>query len=162
MMAMMEAGVYQSLKAQGWDIQILATDYASHVLERARNGVYSEYESSRGLSSELREKYFEKVETGWRIRESIRGGVDFKVINLLEPFSFEPFDVVFLRNVLIYFDLEDKKTVLDSVARVTSDQGYLFLGAAETALGYSNSWGRVDGARTAVFSRLAKVLSKVA
>ncbi len=120
----------------GWEFEILGTDIATQVLEKAKAGLYSQFEVQRGLPIRMLMKYFTKEGDGWRIAKSIRDMVTFREFNLLEGFrSLGIFDVIYCRNVLIYFDQETKSDVLNRLADVMAPHGVLFLGAAETVLG---------------------------
>jgi chemotaxis protein methyltransferase CheR len=126
---------------EGWRIEIVATDLSAEVLEKARTGLYSQFEVQRGLPIQLLLKYFTKVGEAWQIAPDIRAMVHYRQLNLLSDFShLGHFDVVFCRNVLIYFDQATKCAVLDRVARNTERDGYLLLGAAETVVGLSDSF----------------------
>lgn len=114
------------------DFQILATDISSRVLERAGKGCFNEVEIARGLSEERREKHFYQDGKGWTISEELRSIVDFRRINLTDPYGvYSDFDAIFCRNVLIYFDDDTKRTIIDMLYRKLSDNGVLFLGSAE-------------------------------
>ncbi len=120
----------------GWNIEVLAVDLDSKILKRAEAGLYSQFEVQRGLPVTLLMKYFEQCpEQMWRIKASIRDRVRFRQCNLLRPFTdLGQFDVIFCRNVLIYFDLPTKKSVLERLSDRLAGDGYLFLGGAETVL----------------------------
>ena len=125
----------------GWRIDILATDLSNEVLEKARAGLYSQFEVQRGLPIQLLIKHFTQVGELWQIAPDIRGMVKFRQLNLLSNFaSLGMFDLIFCRNVLIYFDQDTKAAVLESLARVTACDGYLVLGAAETVIGLTDSY----------------------
>jgi chemotaxis protein methyltransferase CheR len=124
----------------GWRIEIIATDLASEVLEKARAGIYSQFEVQRGLPIQLLIKYFTKVGDMWQIALEIRAMVKFKQLNLLGDFSaLGTFDLVFCRNVLIYFHQDTKISLLNRLGRATAGDGYLVLGAAETVVGLTDS-----------------------
>jgi chemotaxis protein methyltransferase CheR len=126
----------------GWRTEIIATDLSQEVLEKSRAGIFSQFEVQRGLPIQMLVKYFTQVNELWQISAEIRGMVQFKQLNLLQDFShLGVFDVIFCRNVLIYFDLEAKIGVLDRLARVIEPDGFLTLGAAETVVGVTNSFG---------------------
>ena len=128
----------------GWRIEIIATDLSTEVLDRARRGLYGQSEVQRGLPVKLLIKYFTQAADLWRIAPEIRAMVKFRRLNLIADFAaLGTFDVIFCRNVLIYFDQETKSEVLDRLARVISSDGYLVLGAAETAVGLSNAFAMV-------------------
>jgi len=120
----------------GWRIEILATDISTEVLEKAKAGVYSQFEVQRGLPIQLLVKYFTKVGECWRVVPEIRAMVQFRPLNLLHDFrQLGLFDLVLCRNVLIYFDHETKVDVLERLALSMGRDGYLVLGAAETVVG---------------------------
>jgi chemotaxis protein methyltransferase CheR len=125
----------------GWRIEIIATDLASGVLAKAQAGIYSQFEVQRGLPIQLLIKYFTKVGDMWQIAPEIRAMVKFKQLNLLADFSaLGTFDLIFCRNVLIYFDQETKIDLLNRLGRITASDGYLVLGAAETVVGLTDSF----------------------
>jgi chemotaxis protein methyltransferase CheR len=125
----------------GWRIEIVATDISNEVLEKARSGLYSQFEVQRGLPIQLLIKYFSQVGDNWQIAPEIRAMINYRPLNLLQDFShLGNFDVVFCRNVLIYFDQETKIGILNRIAGVTSRDGYLILGAAETVVGLTDSF----------------------
>jgi len=129
----------------GWRIEILATDLASAVLDRARQGLYSQFEVQRGLPIKLLIKYFAQVGELWQIAPEIRAMVKFRCFNLLSDFAWlGTFDVILCRNVLIYFDQETKSDVLCRMADAMPNDGYLVLGAAETAIGLSDRFKMVS------------------
>lgn len=123
----------------GWKVDIIATDISNEVLEKAKSGLYSQFEVQRGLPIQLLLKYFKQDGDQWRIDPSLRDMVQFKKHNLLEDFTgLGMFDVIFCRNVLIYFDSKIKEDVLTRVSRVLVRDGHLLLGAAETVVGFTN------------------------
>ena len=125
----------------GYRIDILATDLSSEVLEKAKAGIYTQFEVQRGLPVQLLVKYFDQVGETWQLAPELRSMVQFRPINLLNDFSaLGTFDVVFCRNVLIYFDQDTKTAVLDRIARQMPDDGYLVLGAAETVIGLTDAF----------------------
>ncbi len=128
-------------RVAGWRIEIVASDLSNEVLEKARAGIYSQFEVQRGLPIQLLVKYFSQIGDTWQIAPDIRAMVQYRPLNLLGDFShLGVFDVVFCRNVLIYFDQATKTAVLDRIARVTDRGGYLVLGAAETVVGLTESF----------------------
>jgi chemotaxis protein methyltransferase CheR len=132
----------------GYKVQILATDLNGEVLERAREGIYSQFEVQRGLPIQQLVKYFEQVGERWQIAPELRDMVQFRPLNLLGDFRpLGTFDVVFCRNVLIYFDQATKTDVLDRMARQLPDDGYLLLGAAETVVGLTEMFKPVADRR---------------
>jgi chemotaxis protein methyltransferase CheR len=135
-------------KLAGWRIEILATDLGNDVLEKARQGVYSQFEVQRGLPIQLLVKHFTQVGELWQIAPDIRAMVKYQQLNLLSDFSrLGRFDLVFCRNVLIYFDTETKIGVLNRLARSVAGDGYLVLGAAETVVGLTDSFKVVPDKR---------------
>ena len=129
----------------GWRIEILATDLADAVLDRARQGLYSQFEVQRGLPIKLLVKYFTQVGELWQIAPEIRDMVKFRCFNLLSDFAaLGSFDLILCRNVLIYFDQETKSDVLHRMAEAMPSDGYLVLGAAETAVGLSDRFRMVS------------------
>lgn len=125
----------------GFQVDILATDLVVGALDRARNGLYTQFEVQRGLPIQLLIKYFTKVGEMWQIAPELRAMVQFRPLNLLYDFStLGLFDLVFCRNVLIYFDQSTKVSVLDRIARQMPDDGFLILGAAETVVGLTEAF----------------------
>ncbi len=128
-----------------WDLGMLATDISDRALARAQQGVFSQLEVNRGLPAQLLVKYFEQVNLEWRISPTVRNMVSFQRMNLAEPWqNGSPVDVVFLRNVLIYFDVDTKKAILNRLVGRLSPRGYVFLGCAETMLNLSDDFERVQ------------------
>jgi chemotaxis protein methyltransferase CheR len=129
----------------GWRIEILATDLSDAVLDRARQGLYSQFEVQRGLPVKLLVKYFSRVGELWQIAPEVGAKVKFRRFNLLSDFaSLGSFDVILCRNVLIYFDQDTKTEVLRRLAEALSIDGYLVLGAAETVIGLSDRFQMVS------------------
>jgi len=132
----------------GWRIEIIATDLSNEVLEKARQGIYSQFEVQRGLPIQLLIKYFSQVGEMWQIAPDIRALVKYQRLNLLSAFPYlRPFDLIFCRNVLIYFDQATKIALLDRLAAVIAGDGYLVLGAAETVVGVTDSFKPVADKR---------------
>jgi chemotaxis protein methyltransferase CheR len=131
-----------------WDIEIYATDISNKIIDKAREARYSQFEVQRGLPIQMMMKYFRQESDGWFLNDDIKNMVKFEYMNLLEPLRQRgPFDVVFCRNVLIYFDQPTKSAVLERIGGVISKDGSLFLGAAETVLGISDKFKPVKGQR---------------
>ena len=125
----------------GFRFEIVATDLASEVLEKAKAGIYSQFEVQRGLPVQLLVKFFSQQGESWQLAPELRSMVQFRSLNLLNDFSpLGTFDIVFCRNVLIYFDQDNKIAVLNRVARQIADDGYLVLGAAETVIGLTDAF----------------------
>jgi chemotaxis protein methyltransferase CheR len=132
----------------GWCIEIVATDLSNEVLEKARAGLYSQFEVQRGLPIQLLIKHFSQTGELWQIAPDIRAMVKYRQLNLLQDFSqLGLFDLVFCRNVLIYFDQPTKTDVLNRLARSTASDGYLVLGAAETVVGLTDGYRTIADKR---------------
>jgi chemotaxis protein methyltransferase CheR len=145
----------------GWRVDILATDLSTEVLEKAKAGVYSQFEVQRGLPIQLLVKYFTQVGECWQIASDIRAMVQFKPFNLLNEFGqLGMFDLIFCRNVLIYFDQETKVGILERMARSLDRDGYLVLGAAETVVGLTNSFKPLPDKRGLYAPNTAKPVAK--
>jgi chemotaxis protein methyltransferase CheR len=130
----------------GWAIEIVGTDISTDMVERAKAGVYSSFEIQRGMPAKLLVKHFGRAGDKWQITEPIRRAVQFKRHNLLhDAMALGTFDVVFCRNVLIYFDIPTKAKVLAAVHRQMPADGYLVLGAAETVLGVTAMFNQSPG-----------------
>jgi len=128
-----------------WNVKILATDLSSEMVKRSKAGRYGQIEVNRGLPAALLIKYFEKKGTEWSVKPAVQKWCDFRELNLIETWGPMPvLDVVFLRNVLIYFDVETKRTILNNVRRVLQPWGYLFLGGAETTINLGDTFERVQ------------------
>ena len=128
-----------SAALSGWRVEIIATDLSQEVLEKSRAGVYSQFEVQRGLPIQLLVKYFNQIGELWQISADIRAMVQHRQLNLLHDFSqLGTFDVIFCRNVLIYFDQDTKVNVFGRLARSMEVDGFLALGAAETVVGLTD------------------------
>ena len=125
----------------GWRIEIVATDLSQDVLEKSKSGIYSQFEVQRGLPVQLLVKYFTQIGELWQIAADIRSMVQYRQLNLLQDFShLGKFDVIFCRNVLIYFDQETKTGIFERIAKSLEPDGMLVLGAAETVVGISDAF----------------------
>ena len=123
----------------GWSVHIVATDISEDALAHAREGLYSEFDIQRGLSMKLMLEHFKIENMKWRANDDLRRLIRFAPFNLLQPMAvLGKFDVIFCRNVLIYFDTETKKSVLDRLADRLYPDGHLFLGACEAAIGLTS------------------------
>lgn len=135
-------------KIAGWRIELLATDLGNDVLKKAQQGLYSQFEVQRGLPIQLLIRHFAQIGEMWQIVPAIRAMVKFQQLNLLSDFNrLGRFDLIFCRNVLIYFDTQTKIGVLDRLARAMAADGYLVLGAAETVVGLTESFKIVPDKR---------------
>ncbi|MBI2254285.1 MAG: protein-glutamate O-methyltransferase [Proteobacteria bacterium] len=132
----------------GWKIDIVGTDLSQEILNRAKEGMYSQFEVQRGLPITLLVKYFQQTGDRWKLSDAIRNKVQYREWNLLnDPVSLGKFDIVYCRNVLIYFDQPTKSKVLAGIAKQMPEDGYLFLGGAETVLGISDKFQLLPGQR---------------
>jgi chemotaxis protein methyltransferase CheR len=128
-------------KIAGWRVDIIGTDLSTEVLEKAKAGVYSQFEVQRGLPIQMLVKNFVQTGDTWQISPEIRAMVQYRPLNLLADFAhLGNFDVVFCRNVLIYFDQETKIGVLNRIAKMLEGDGFLVLGAAETVVGLTEAF----------------------
>ncbi len=119
-----------------WNIQILGTDFSLEVLERARSGKFQQIEVSRGLPSALQVKHFHRSGLNWQVSDAVRRMVSFETIDLRKSMrALGPFDLVFCRNVMIYFDSETKKQITKEIHGTLFRGGWLLLGGAETSFG---------------------------
>lgn len=135
-------------KVTGWRFDIVATDLSKEIVAKAKAGLYTQFEVQRGLPIQLLVKYFKQTGDKWQIDAGLRSMVQYGEFNLLtHPRSLGQFDVVFCRNVLIYFDQPTKKKVLDGIADVMTKDGILYLGGAETVLGVTDRFKPVQGLR---------------
>lgn len=136
----------------GLDLRIIATDLSEQMLARTRAGRYNQLEVNRGLPAPMLVRYFTRSGADWEVVPAIKERVTVQRHNLLDaPPIGGPFDVVFLRNVLIYFDLPTKRDILRRVQQVLRPGGFLFLGAAETTIGIDDTWERVPVGRGSVY-----------
>ena len=132
----------------GYRIEILATDLSNEVLEKAKAGIYSQFEVQRGLPITMLLRYFTQSGETWQISPDIRSMVQFRPLNLLTDFSrLGMFDLVLCRNVLIYFDQPTKCEILERLSRAVAADGYLVLGSAETTIGLTQSFATVPDRR---------------
>lgn len=132
----------------GWNFEIVATDISHDILDQAREGRYTQFEVQRGLPIQLLMKYFKQEGDRWQISDDIRKMVKYDYFNLLEPMTkLGTFDVIFCRNVLIYFDEATKGMVLGNMAKQLEKDGFLFLGGAETVLGITDAFKPVPDRR---------------
>ncbi len=135
-----------------WRIRITATDLSTEMVARTKAGTYSQLEVNRGLPATKLVRHFERAGTMWQVKSELREMVSARQMNLAAPFTAIPTcDVIFLRNVLIYFDLPTKRAVLDRVRRVLRPDGYLFLGGAETTLNVHEGFERIQIDRATVY-----------
>ncbi|MDA9407119.1 CheR family methyltransferase [Bradyrhizobium sp. CCBAU 45384] len=132
----------------GWRIEIVATDLSQEVLEKCKAGVYSQFEVQRGLPIQLLMKYFTQASDVWQLNADVRAMVQFRQLNLLQDFShLGTFDVIFCRNVLIYFDQDTKAMIFEHMAKGLEADGTLLLGAAESVVGITDAFRPVSDRR---------------
>jgi chemotaxis protein methyltransferase CheR len=123
----------------GWRTEIIATDLSLGVLEKSKAGIFSQFEVQRGLPIQMLVKYFTQNGELWQLNAEIRGMVQHRQLNLLQDFShLGMFDIIFCRNVLIYFDQPTKANIFERIARMLEPDGVLALGAAESVVGITN------------------------
>lgn len=136
-----------------WRIEIVATDIAQNILDRAKQGEYSQLDVQRGLQAKQLVLYFDKTESGFKVKPELQQMVTWEQLNLLDDFShLGKFDIVFCRNVLIYFEVADKSDILSRIRNQMAEDGYLILGAAETVIGLSDCFDRYQPCRSAVYA----------
>ena len=134
------------LVAQGWTVEVVGSDISTEILERAKAGLYTSFEVQRGLPAKLLARYFTRDGDKWRVAEPLRRAVRFTRHNLLHDLApLGQFDIIFCRNVLLYFDVSTKARVLAAIHRQMPADGYLVLGAAETVLGVSDKFTSAPG-----------------
>lgn len=137
---------------RSWDIQIVATDISTRVLNRAKQGEYSAIEVQRGLPAQMLVKYFEQAGASYRVRPELRDMIEWRQLNLFDSFaSLGTFDVIFCRNVLIYFEVPDKADILTRLHQHLAADGCLFLGGAETVLGITDRFAKHAECKAAVY-----------
>jgi chemotaxis protein methyltransferase CheR len=136
----------------GWTYDILGTDISSEMVARAQAGRFSQLEMNRGLPATMLVKYFEREGAHWQVSPALRRNISFRMVNLATTLPSMPaFDVIFLRNVLIYFDVDTKRAVLRRIRSLLRPDGWLFLGSAETTIGIDGDFERVVARRTSVY-----------
>jgi chemotaxis protein methyltransferase CheR len=136
----------------GWSYEIIGTDISTEMLARAEAGRYSQLEVNRGLPAAALVRHFERVGSHWQVAPHLRRNVSFRRLNLAAPLpALGQFDVIFLRNVLIYFDVATKRAVLERVGSLLKPDGWLFLGSAETTIGIDDRFDRIVTGRTSAY-----------
>lgn len=132
----------------GWRIEIIATDLSKEMIEKAKEGLYTQFEVQRGLPITHLVKYFSQKGDRWQIKPELRQMVQYSTFNLLNDYSsLGNFDIIFCRNVLIYFEAALKKTILNKVVKIMPPDGTLYLGGAETVIGVTEEFKPVEGHR---------------
>jgi len=148
------------LRAEGWTVDIIATDISAEMIERGEQGLFSHYEVQRGLSIRRLVENFLQEGQNWRVSEPLRRMVTFRQFNLLDSFGWlDDVDVVFCRNVLMYFDQRTKAGVLDKMAEIIPSDGYLILGPVEVTKGLSNEYEPVEGS-AGVYAKAHRALPR--
>lgn len=138
----------EQAKLAGWRFEIIATDISDEIIAKAQAGIYTQFEVQRGLPIQMLMKYFKQNGDKWHIDSALRSMITYRNFNLLEhPRALGKFDIVFCRNVLIYFDQPTKKMVLGNIADILSKDGLLYLGGAETVLGVTDKFKPVQNLR---------------
>ncbi|WP_295850157.1 protein-glutamate O-methyltransferase CheR [Tardiphaga sp.] len=123
----------------GWRVEIIGTDISQQVLDKSKSGIYSQFEVQRGLPIQLLVKYFKQIGEMWQINPDIRSMIQYRPLNLLQDFThMGKFDLIFCRNVLIYFDQDMKSQIFNRLGKVMEPDGFLALGAAETVVGLTD------------------------
>lgn len=146
-----------------WNIQIIGTDINATVLQKARAGTYKQLEVNRGLPAALLVKYFDRVGADWQIKQELRSMVSFQELNLLDRWPiFAQQDIVFIRNVLIYFDIPTKRKILGRIRELMRPDGYLLLGGAESTLNIDDGYAPARIGSTVCFQPKPAPEGKVA
>lgn len=153
--SMVIADNFPSLKTPG-SLTFIASDISQQMLAKAKSGLYTQLEVNRGLPAALLVKHFTKVGLDWQIKDEIKRMVDYRMINLSTTFpSLPQMDIIFIRNVLIYFEVEVKKKILEQIRKVMKPDAYLFLGGSETTFNLDDNFERCDLNKTVAY-RLKK------
>jgi chemotaxis protein methyltransferase CheR len=131
----------EARKLTGWSVEIVATDLSRRAIEAARQGLYSQFEVQRGLPITMLLRYFQRAGERWQINEFLRSRINFREFNLLSDYRpLGTFDVIFCRNVLLYFDVPTKRDILARLSRALAADGFLLMGSAETVIGLSDTF----------------------
>ncbi|MCA9169142.1 MAG: protein-glutamate O-methyltransferase CheR [Planctomycetales bacterium] len=147
-MVFAEAGLLQN----GWTVRITASDVSDEMLNRSRRGAYSQFEVNRGLPARMLIKYFDRRGTEWEVRPELKQMIDFRKVNLTDAWPYMPqFDVIFIRNVLIYFDRTKKQEILRKAHRMLKTDGFLFLGGGETLINLDTPYSRESVGNTVCY-----------
>lgn len=153
----------ESAKLPGWNFEIIATDIDTNVLETAKKAEYSQFEVQRGLPIQMLMKYFEQKGDRWCLKNEIKNMVQYKYFNLLDPMTaLGKFDIIFCRNVLIYFDRDMKKKILENMTPLLPEDGFVFLGGAETVLGITEAFKLMDNTRGVYIKPTCTTIAPVA
>jgi chemotaxis protein methyltransferase CheR len=153
----------EKARLANWRVEILATDLSTEILDKAKAGSYTQFEVQRGLPIQFLLKYFKQHGDRWEVDPVLRSAVQFRQFNLLDdPASLGRFDVIFCRNVLIYFDQPTKSLILERMARILAPDGFLYLGGAETVLGLTDKLQPAPDNRGIYIPAAVPALSKAA
>lgn len=137
---------------ESWNVRFIATDLSQAMIKRCQEGKYNQLEVNRGLPAAMLVKYFQKKGMAWQVKDEIRSKIEFREMNLIETWiPFPQLDLVFLRNVLIYFDVPTKKTIIGKIRQTLGPQSYLVLGGAETTFNLDESFERVGISGTSFY-----------
>lgn len=142
------------VKLAGWKVQIVSTDLSPTMIERSKAARYSQLEVNRGLPAMLLVKHFTQAGTEWQLNDEVRSMVDFRLMNLADPDHYRRLpmvDLILIRNVLIYFDLDTKREILERSLKLLRPDGYLFLGSSETTLNIAKGYERVTSGKTVCY-----------
>jgi len=138
--------------ATDWQINIVASDISEEMLAKCRSGLYSQFEISRGLPAHYLPRFLQRAGSQWQMKEEIRERIDFRYLNLYEDWVGLPrVDIIFMRNVLIYFEADTKTAILEKILKVLRPGGYLFLGSGEVPVGLENRFQPADFSTSACF-----------
>jgi chemotaxis protein methyltransferase CheR len=137
------------------DFVILATDLSSRVLAKAMAGEYNEFEVNRGLSDMQKNVYFTRTASSWIIKDYIKSIIEFRRVNLVEPVSYlGAFDVIFCRNVLIYFDIKTRQQIFDQFHKMLNEGGIMILGSTENIFGISDKFESVHEGESVYYRKI--------
>ncbi|PPR68424.1 MAG: Chemotaxis protein methyltransferase Cher2 [Alphaproteobacteria bacterium MarineAlpha3_Bin1] len=137
-----------------WTVRFVATDISPKILKRAREGKYNQLEVNRGLPAPMLLKNFSKAGLEWQLRPEIRSRVEFRELNLIDPWPpFPKMDIIFLRNVLVYFQSEAKRAILAKIAEQLRPDGFMFMGTAEMPMTADNVFKKMDIPRAGCFRK---------
>lgn len=136
----------EAAKTNGFEFEIIGTDIADNIVEKAQKGIYSQFEVQRGMPITMLVKYFKQQGENWVVNDKVKSMVNFKKFNLLDNYApLGQFDLVLIRNVLIYFDQPTKTEILNKISNLMPKHGLLMLGGAETVFGISNKFKPING-----------------
>jgi chemotaxis protein methyltransferase CheR len=137
------------------NFEIMATDLSNQILDKAKKGIFNQFEVQRGLPITLLMKYFKQVEKDWHLCEEIKNMIKFERMNLLENIQgLGKFDVIFCRNVLLYFDSETKVRILNNISNMLNENGILFLGSSESVHGVESKFKKYDDKTSGIFAKI--------